>query len=411
MIIFVADYLPLANKGEEEILRGIEELFKQKGNDNISFSVFGDVLSTNKQGNVTVFPKDLLYKYSSNGTINTLSGLYWAFLGFIGHNPYKKILHKQELINAFEQSDLILIGHDGFFNIRSAILADYLFKKGIKYGILGAGFNRPGRKIAWLYDKVYKRCFDNAQYVVLREKTAYEYVKQLSNNSVIKLYPDPAFFCPGDAFNKTNVDSIITKYGIDNKEALSIGMTICEESISFSHAFVNSNNKVEEHRDFISKLMLEISKKTKCVFYFLPHCIKEGEGNDLLIAKDIKKRLHKSIECRIIDEDMPVLDLKYLISKMDLMIGERTHSIINSISTATPFVSLTCSLDFRTHNIVGDMCGLPQQVYDMDYPDMTKLLRIAENTINNNMTLRDSLNNICFKNKSLKKEIQEIICI
>ena len=30
MKIFIADYLPLANKGEEEILRGIEALFKSK---------------------------------------------------------------------------------------------------------------------------------------------------------------------------------------------------------------------------------------------------------------------------------------------------------------------------------------------------------------------------------------------
>ena len=33
MKVFIADYLPLANKGEEEIIRGIEALFRKKGDE------------------------------------------------------------------------------------------------------------------------------------------------------------------------------------------------------------------------------------------------------------------------------------------------------------------------------------------------------------------------------------------
>ena len=61
MKIFVADYLPLANKGEEEILRGIETLFKKNGHEYVSFSVFGDVPSIEKVDNVTIYPVDICY--------------------------------------------------------------------------------------------------------------------------------------------------------------------------------------------------------------------------------------------------------------------------------------------------------------------------------------------------------------
>lgn len=410
MKIFVADYLPLANKGEEEILRGIEVLFK-KGNDNISFSVFGDVTETCQQGNVTVYPKKLLYPdYNIEGKCKTLWDLIIAFMGLIGLYPYRRNLKEKSLLfEEIQNSDFVLIGHDGFFNLRCAMLGNYLNKKGVKYGILGAGFSKPGWKIAWLYDKVYKRCFDNAKYIILREKTTFDYVKSISDNQIIELLPDPAFFCPDKAYNIGPVENIIKKYGIENGDKLKIGMTICEDSVSFSKAFLSCENKVESHRDFIAKLMTMIAKNYNCIFYFLPHCIKEGKGNDLIIARDIKNRIESTVDCRIIEEEMPVLDLKFIISQMDLMIGERTHSIINSIATGTPFVSLTCTADLRTHDIVGEGCKLFSQIYDLDNPEIAVLYELVERTVKGMAEQRATLLNICQLYKEKKNYFQEII--
>ena len=411
MKIFVADYLPLANKGEEEILRGIETLFKKNGLEHVSFSIFGDVSSIENVDNVTIYPTDICYpKEGSRGKIKYLIGIFFAVLDLIGFYPYRRKIEKQKLlISDLRNSDTILIGHDGFFNIRCAILGNYLHRKGFKYGILGAGFNKPSNKLAWAYNWVYKKTFDNADYVILRERTAYDYVKSISNNKIIELFPDPAFFCPVDNYNKERVGNVLSKYGIENDNGLKIGMTICEDSISFSRAFLGMENKVDAHREFFVKLMSLISNKYNCTFYFLPHCIKEGKGNDLTIAKDIKSRLDKSVDCKIIEDDMPVLDLKYIISRMDFVIGERTHSIINSIATATPFVSLTCSADFRTHDIVGKGCGLPLQVYDMDCPNLTNLYEIIDETIEHSCELVKKLQELSLKHESIKKKFQEII--
>lgn len=411
MRVFIADYLPLANKGEEEILRGIETLFKSRENMEMDFSVFGDVSNTIHIDNVTVYPKSICYPdYGYSSRKRTLISIFWGILDIIGYYPYKKSLcSNNQVMGDLKESDTILIGHDGFFNIRCAMLGNFLHKKGFSYAILGAGFSRPSRKIAWIYDKVYKKCFDNAKYIVLRERTAYNYVMKLSKNDCIKLYPDPAFFCPDDAYDKQRIEDVLLKYGINKEQGLKIGVTVCEDSISFSHAFVESKEKENEHRIFIAELMRKINQKHKCVFYFLPHCIKDGKGNDLAIAKDIIRRLDKTVCCKIIEEDLPVLDLKHIISIMDIVIGERTHSIINSISTATPFVSLTCSADFRTHDIVGDGCGLPHQIYDMDYPDCDNLFNLINKTIENRQILSKQLQIICKNNESIKKDIQEIL--
>ncbi len=411
MKIFIADYLPLANKGEEEILRGIETLYSKTGKEKISFTIFGDVEEKTQVGNIVIFPKSVCYpEYTFKGKTKTIMDICRALLGIAGIYPYHRKLKKsQGLIKAFQDSDVILIGHDGFFNIRCAMLGNYLKRKGYQYGILGAGFNRPGKYIGWVYDTVYKRCFNNAKFVILREKTAYNYVKDISNNIIIKLFPDPAFFCPSDQYDSDRISRLLPKYNIGKEGILNIGMTVCEDSISFSRAFVGVQDKKECHRKLIANLITEISKHYKCSFYFLPHCIKEGKGNDLIIAKDIVARLDKGINCNIIEDDMPVLDLKYLISKMDIMIGERTHSIINSIATATPFISLTCSADFRTHDIVGDGCNFPQQVYDLDNPNDNELFKLVDKTITEKKILKKNLKNLCESYTSMKLKLQDIL--
>lgn len=411
MKIFIADYLPLANKGEEEILRGLESLYKKKGNGNISFSVFGDVIRTQQIGNVTVYPKTICYPpYKTKGKLKVILDIFSAVMNVIGYYPYQKDINKhEELLDDLKTADVILIGHDGFFNLRCAMLGNYLHSLGFHYAILGAGFNRPSNNISWAFDKVYKKCFDNADFIVLREQTAFKYVNEISKNKLVELYPDPAFFCPSDQYDVEKVKDIISKYGIQREDILKIGLTICEDSISFSQAFVGKSDRIDLHRNFIARLITAISNKYKCSFFFLPHCIKEGKGNDLLIAEDVRSRLPKTVDCKIIEEDMPVLDLKYLISKMDLVIGERTHSIINSIATSTPFVCLTCSADFRTHDIVGDGCKLPQQVYDLDNPDDKILFDLVDKTMAEKELLKKTLDELCELNSSLKSKLQEII--
>lgn len=409
--IFIADFLPLANKGEEEIIRGIETLYKCKIKDDVEFRVFGDVEKTVQVDNVVVYPRSICYPLEQNysGKKRIIRDTWMAIKGFWGVYPYKSNMEKNpNMMRDLCDCDKVLIGHDGFFNIRCSLLGLFLAKNGIKYSILGAGFNRPNKKIAWIYDKVYKKCFDKADYIVLREQTAYKYVKEISSNGNVSLLPDPAFFCPSDKYRKEWISHMVSKYRL-NEDGLKIGITICENSISFSTAFKNSIQKKKSHRDFIANILRYVYDKTKCKFYFLPHCIEEGAGNDLVIARDIVSRLGNDVSCEIIEEDMPVLDIKHIISKMDMMIGERTHSIINSISTATPFLSLTCSADFRTHDIVGKGCGLEDNVYDMDYPDVTFVENKVMCIIGNLAKERERLDSVCKKNESYKEKFIQII--
>lgn len=411
MRIFIADYLPLKNKGEEEILRGIETIYTLKTSQKINFYIFDDVKNVCEKENIIIFPSSSIYPDFSirkkSRRIDVLKGVFKQLLFYCGYIPFESFINKNsELKQAFTDSDLILIGHDGFYNSYSAALSYYLHKRGIKYALLGSGFNRPNKKIKFIADMVNRKCFNNAAFVFLREKTAFDYVKEISNNPKVELYPDPAFFCSKRISELLN--RLIVKYNLLNC-SLKVALTVCENSISFSNAFININNKIDYHRNFIADIIDKIVEVFSCKVYFLPHCIEEGPGNDLAIAKDIQLKVRNKQSVIIIEEDIPVLELKSIISMMDFVIGERTHSIINSISEEIPFISLTSSKDFRTHDIIGYGCGLGEQIIDLDEPNLKEVqIKIVED-IQNRGVIKKNLRIITERHEKILNDIIEII--
>lgn len=93
----------------------------------------------------------------------------------------------------------------------------------------------------------------------------------------------------------------------------------------------------------------------------------------------------------VIREDLPVNVLRPLIQTLDFMLGERTHSIINSSSMCTPYFMLTSSLDFRSHDIIGKGIGLPSQIIDLDDPNLEFVKQRIVDGINNGVTIIETL--------------------
>ena len=85
MKIFIADYLPIKNKGEEALLRGIQSLYEEKYHTDVEFCVFGPVSEVCLDGNITSYPVEWCYpnfKYPNRfaGRIGLLKKLLCAFL-------------------------------------------------------------------------------------------------------------------------------------------------------------------------------------------------------------------------------------------------------------------------------------------------------------------------------------------
>lgn len=411
MNIFIADYLPLKNKGEEAILRGIESLYKEKYNQEINFFLFGPNIEIIKEGNVTSFPYKWCYPdFINNPIFSGKSGILIQFLvsllcNFGIYSFVQRLSYHKAVVDAFKKADYILIGHNGFYNIYCSILGLYLNKKGLNYSVLGAGF-KPSEKYGILLNSLDKKFFQTSQLNIFREQTAFEYVKSLGCKNKPLLFPDMAFFCQSTQKDEMLCLEILNKYKIlTRNDVVNIGITVCENSISFAGSFLNSSNKIEDHRNFLASLFDLIISKLNCELYFIPHCIENGRGNDLAIADDIIKRMKYIKSVNVIREDLPVNVIRHIIHNLDFMIGERTHSVINSISMGTPFFMLTCSKDFRSHDIIGKGCNLPELIINLDNPVFEEIT----NTIVRGIINRDSIKSRLIKYRKIILNLRRLL--
>jgi len=79
--ILVADYVPIANKGEEAIVRGIEDMLS-------------DGEAVTQQGNITVFPRDWIFRFEGRAGLSGrgrlwLQAVIAAQLRFGAYGPLK----------------------------------------------------------------------------------------------------------------------------------------------------------------------------------------------------------------------------------------------------------------------------------------------------------------------------------
>ncbi len=87
---------------------------------------------------------------------------------------------------------------------------------------------------------------------------------------------------------------------------------------------------------------------------FLPHSV-ETDGSDIVAAQHVIEQMKATAaDCAILEQDCGPRLLKSIIGQCDFLVGERTHSLIGSVSVGTPFAAMTNRQDTRTHGIIGE---------------------------------------------------------
>lgn len=377
--IFIADFVPLLNKGEEAIVRGIEDLLGR--GKSVELGLFDNVKTVAKQGNITVFPRNWVYRISGsdmsakmrfirNIGITVLLRLrqYGKLRNLTGHGGQQY----QELSDFFKNSDYILVGHNGVFCPESCGIIHLAKKKHKRVGILGAGV-RQYPYISWLISPLYRKALKESDFCVFRERSAYELMSRMTKDTAkIRLEPDPAF-----AMNPKSVEEVqnylnsMNWHGQARLEGkLMIGTSVCQKAVLLRRSFPEVTEKAEKqmlHCQYLAKIFDGIIKERNAFLIFLPHSIEKGARNDVKTSYDVVRLMKSSSESYVvIDDDLSARTLKGIIQACDFFIGERAHSLIGSVSVATPFVGLTSSNDKRTHDIIGDMCGYESLLVDID---------------------------------------------
>lgn len=375
--ILIADYVPLANKGEEAIVRGIEDMLSEGRP--VALGLFDNVPQVTQRGNVTIFPRQWLFRFEGNAALSGRGRILMQMwistqLRMGSYGPLKNLTNSgtdrsRPLRDLFERAQYVLVGHDGVFCVESCGIIHLAKKHGKRAGILGASTGIAGGRFykAWLY----RRTIEESDFCIFREQHSCESIKQICHDpDKLQVAPDPAFAMrPEPPEAARNILEQDERYRAARRAGRSIVAVTALEKGRVYAAFrpdLHGVAKQRAHAAYLAAILDTLIAKHHAFLLFLPHSV-EQTGSDIVAARHVAEQMKAAPEdYTILEHDCQARLLKSIVRECDFLVGERTHSLIGAVSVGTPFAALTNRQDTRTHGIIGRMCRCEPQIIDMD---------------------------------------------
>jgi len=414
--ILVADYVPLANKGEEAIVRGIEDLLSDGRP--VALGLFGDVSEVTQKGNITVFPKDWVFRFEGNAGLSgwrrVLTQVTIASQLRLGIYSKLKNLTKAgdtkcgPLQDFFDRADYVLVGHDGVFCVESCGIIQLAKKQGKRTGILGAS---TGIGAGRFYKAgLYHDALEASDFCVFRERHSCESMKQVCRQpEKLIVAPDPAFAMePVSADEATGFLGQYEPYCRARYASRPVvAVTVLEKGRVYAgfRPDLKGQEKCRAHAKYVATILDALVAESGAFLLFLPHSVAD-DSSDIAAARHVAEQMEFGPnDMMILEEDCGPRLLKGIIRACDFVVGERTHSLIGSVSVGTPFVALTNRRDTRTHGIIGEMCRCEHQIVDMDVRNERAAACRALELLESRTSIREALGQV---NQELSKRLREI---
>lgn len=414
--ILLADYVPLANKGEEAIVCGIRDMLSEEKP--VAIGLFDNVGRVTQRDRITVFPRQWLFRFEGEP-------------GLVGHRRlwrqasiamrlklgiYARLKNLtpagdkacRALQDFFHRAECVLVGHDGVFCVESCGVIHLARRHGKRVGILGAS---TGIGAGRFYKAgLYRRAMDESDFCIFRERSSWESMKQIARRpEALILGPDPAFAMkPAEAGDVAFVLERYEAYRQAKSDGRAVvAATVLEKGRVYAgfRSDLQGPAKQQAHARFVATLLDALVTKHNVFILFLPHSV-ERDGDDVIAAKHVAACMNSgSASYMILEEDCRARLLKGIIAQCEFLVGQRTHSLIASVSVGTAFAALTNRRDTRTHGIVGEMCRCEHQIVDMDVADQETASRKVAELFESRDSIRKALRRIA---PNLTRQITEM---
>lgn len=164
--------------------------------------------------------------------------------------------------------------------------------------------------------------------ILVREDESYNVLERCNVKKKTILVPDSAFFMPIKESEKS------LKLSEEKKEKILIGISVSHKLTKFK-----KNSTIA-----VVQLINEISDKLNAKILLIPNEINKNNRKncDMYLAEKIFQELNFGSDLEIINvEDFTPNQIKGIISKCDVMVAARYHSIIASLSSEVPVLSLS----------------------------------------------------------------------
>jgi polysaccharide pyruvyl transferase WcaK-like protein len=415
--ILIADYVPLANRGEEAIVRGIEDMLSEGRP--AALGLFDSVPQMMQRENITVFPRDWLFRFEGHSALSGRSRILvqaWIALQLrLGiQGPLRNLASARTqacrpLVDFFDRAQYVLVGHDGVFGVESCGIVHLARRHGKRTGILGASTGLGGGR--WYKAWLYRRTLEESDFCFFREEHSCASMRQVcSDPGKLRVAPDPAFALrPAPLEAAREVLERCEPYRCARRSRRPvIAVTVLEKGRVYEgfRPDLQGRAKQQAHAQYLAAILDTLIHKYQAFILLLPHSV-EAEASDVVAARHVVEQMKATpADYAILEPDCGPRVLKSIIGACEFLVGERTHSLIGSVSMGTPFAALTNRRDTRTHGIIGAMCQCEGQIVDMDSTSQQEAARRICGLFETRDATRKSLGRI---REELSRQIEETV--
>jgi len=376
--ILMPENIPAENKGEAAILLGILESLKKLCS--VRFIVFSENFESDHQrykgyGIEVVDAQKLSPGKRKTGVFGNLM-YFWSVLLFIFKHAtfllFYRILgstvlrvFKSPIWKSYVGSDLIMLAHDNAFSVSYHLpMISFVKMLNLPVVVIAASFRASSSR---LMRYLTKRCLQKVDLILLREEISFRAIEGIvGDGPQIRVTADPAFIMP--SASEAVVANIMHGEGIANEQGPLIGITL--NRLMARRAFLQTA-KLEDREGsfviFMAKLIDFLIEEHNSTVVFVPHCVgPDNETDDRRMARDIFESIKNRRGVNLIDNEYKPEEIKGIIGSLDLLIGQRLHSMIDAASMNVPLIGISYPADYRTYGIIGEMLGLNEWLLNIE---------------------------------------------
>lgn len=332
---------PYDNRGCEAIVRGTAKILRHyyKNPSFLCISFFQNQEQFEKQSREEFDPAIVHKKANKRQSKFDPNWLLRFPLRGIYPESYKCWTYKEMLPYIENSNSVLSIGGDNYsldYGVprKFTYLDDIVLERKKPLVIWGASVG-PFERIP-KYEKYMKKHLQSVTGIFARESATVEYLNKLGVTDNVYKVADPAFLM--DATEPQSSKKI-------EIEKDSIGINLSPLMLRYFR-----NGDMESWINTATKIVEGISNRTDNKIYLIPH-VTTPNSNDYLFLKEVKKSAKISKERIILlPPTYNASETKWIISKMKLFAGSRTHSTIAALSSCVPTLSFAYSIKAKGIN-------------------------------------------------------------
>lgn len=376
------------NKGNHAVLRAIIGKLK-KFDKNIRIVVSSyDKNLTNKRDNVEsiswpvnavkILQQNTIVMKAIVCSVELFSSLVVLFLPRFSKKS-------REIYSAYEEADLVICPGGHLFTSMnplislwtyaiSLLLAKKMNKKVIALSQSVGPFKGMNRGISKFISQI---ALKNIDLIYLRDASSEFFFKKLDLKNVPYQFAGEIVY----SFNHLVKDKK-EKFKEIEKDKINIGITIHH---LYYRYYMSRDEYIKIMSDFCNYLIREVNDIN---IVFIPMEYTNEGPKDRLIISEIIDRITKKDNVHVLTKDFQPEQILCLMKQLDFFIGTKTHSIVMSLVSGTPTLSISYH---EKSNYFMKEWGVEKYAINMQNLDKENLQKLFDNLYKNNVEIRKNL--------------------